>query len=122
MEHARVSESIANQNGLEVYLLEGRPSRSRWAFQLLVAGPDGPGDVRKLQEFRVGMAKCQSTHVCTCVALSADVERLLRVFREARQEELKERIDILSRDRASANGGPVGEAGVDGLIEELQCC
>jgi hypothetical protein len=52
------------------------------------------------------------------------VNGLLGVFREARQEELEEGVDILARDRASVNSGTVvgiRKADVDGLVEELEC-
>jgi hypothetical protein len=57
------------------------------------------------------------------ITLSADVEGLLRVLGEAREEQLEEGVDVLAGNRAVVHGGAVfgvGEANVDRLVKELQ--
>lgn len=63
------------------------------------------------------------TCISSCITLSTDVEGLLGVLGEAREEQLEEGVDVLASDGAVVHGGAVfgvGEADVYRLVEELQ--
>lgn len=80
-----------------------------WIFsagESLVLLVDDRGDVRRIR---------------AAIALCGDVEWLLGVLREAAEEELEERVDVLARDGSGADGCAlvcVREADVDGLVEK----